>query len=92
MSKLNANGATKSVSVSNTGLKIALHGDFGGGTVGVQQKINDEWHPVMSEGTAVELTQSGDEALRLGRGDEVRLSLAGATSPDIDYRITHLIG
>jgi hypothetical protein len=57
--------------------------DFGGGTVTLQFKGPDgAWY-----GSADTYTAADSQRIDVGSATEVRLTLAGATDPDLDYAI-----
>ena len=84
--RLTANGDTQAVKA--TGLTmISVNGTFGGGTVALEKEINGEFYPLYDAGTAITLTAPDDISLALGQDIKVKLSLSGATSPDIKWGI-----
>lgn len=72
----------------NAGVHIGGTGTFGSGTITVQQRI--ESSPVSAKddaGSAITYTAAFDNVFDFRSGDVIRLNLAGATSPDIDWII-----
>lgn len=71
-----------------TGVDIVIgndSSDFGGGTVKIQVKLNDQadWT------TDSEYTAQGVYTTLNQHGLKFRLNLSGATSPDIDYAVQY---
>ena len=81
---LSADGQTAST-VLKSGLAYASN-DFGGGTLTLQayDGENDVWVPV-TDGT---LTSAGVIGFEFPFATTVRLSLAGSTTPTLDWSIT----
>lgn len=87
--KITADGLTQPMLVleASTGVHISLAGDFGGGTVAVEQDVNGAWFPLLNEGTAVEFTGNSDVLANLRLGDRIRLNMTGSTAPDVNFKL-----
>ena len=73
---------------TETGVRISAKGDFGGGTITLQNQLNSTTYSLLDESqTALTYTSNFDEFLKLRDGDVFRATLSGATSPDIDWFI-----
>lgn len=71
------------------GVHVGAHGAFGTGTVTVQQLINGTAYSVLdADDAALTGDDDFDNFLDLRAGDIVRLNLASATEPDIDWVIS----
>ncbi len=73
--------------VSGESVHIAAHGDFGSGSIAVEQRINDNPYPVLDEGVAIVFTEATDFRLNTHAGDLIRLNMTGSTSADVDFNI-----
>lgn len=73
--------------VNKERIHVAAHGTFGGGSLALEQQINDNVYPVLSDGVAITMAVDTDIPIKLVPGDRVRLNLSGATSPDLDTNI-----
>ncbi len=82
-----ADGKSKVVNSSDSGVHISLQGTFGGGTVSVLQEINKAEFPLFDNGTAITATAPDDFELLLKSGDSVLLELSGSTSPALTWTI-----
>ena len=87
---LNANGSTKWFKVKKTGtVHSKAANDFGGGTLALEQQITDVTYPVLdADSIAITWTDDFNQPLDLAKDDIIRLTLSGATSPDINWSIT----
>ena len=86
-----ANATTPYFTVtSNAGVGIAAHGAYGGGTVTVEQLINDFPSCYRDDtGTIITFTTTFNRVMSgLRKGDVIRLSFAGATDPIVNVSIT----
>ncbi len=63
--------------VSMAGAHVGVHGTFSGGSVFVEQQINGNTYPIMSEEVAIELTAADDFGLLADEGDIIRLRADG---------------
>lgn len=82
---LTDNGSTGSFTL-NKGRAIHAYGTFGSGTLVLQIKIGGAWHTLRDEASSVEFSVTSDASfLCHGGNQECRLTLSGATSPDIDW-------
>jgi hypothetical protein len=86
--KLEADGNTDPITIKGQNTHIAVKGTFGGGTVTVQEQVNGTWYAAEDSGTDITLTASDDLYLAFNPSDKIRLNLAGATNPAIDWQIT----
>lgn len=88
--KMIANGSFPGIEgtlINDGPVHIGAAGTFGGGSIAIEQRINGTWTPVLNEQVAVALTADDDAAYMFGNGDQIRLTLTGATTPAINYRI-----
>lgn len=89
MINLIADGSvTKNVTTSN--MTLAFYGDFGGGAVTVNVSFDEgtNWIPVEeSAGVPLSITANALRNLLIEGRKQVRLTLAGATSPDLNITI-----
>jgi len=86
---LTANGDTASIRVSGK-ITIRAVGTFGSGTIAVQRRINNVWATTSrdSAGNPATYTSNFDFSIAEAKADaEYRLSLSGATSPNIQFFI-----
>ena len=83
-----ADGSSSAIRVSGESAHIAMAGDFGGGTVAVEYRVNDTWYPLLNEQVAITFTAANNSGYNVNRGDIIRLTLSGSTSPDLDYKIS----
>jgi hypothetical protein len=87
--RLTEDGNTPEITIKGANTHIAVKGTFGGGTVTVQEQVNGTWYAAEeSSGTDITLTASDDLYLGFNPSDKIRLNLAGATNPAIDWQIT----
>ncbi len=85
-----AMGEDGTVSVSGPGrCTVSLSGDFGGGTVTLNQRINGAWVPLTNDGTDVTATADNDWTFEFPAESfhEVQASLASSSSPDLNVAI-----
>lgn len=82
-----ADGATdfQAVNADSEGVHLALAGDFGGGTVAVQQDVNGTTYPLLDDGVAIVFTAAADVRLNVHPGDKLRLNMSGSTNPAVDF-------
>lgn len=88
---LSANGSTQwvQVGVASNRVRVCAKGTFGGGTITIQQLLNDNVYSYLdSSQVAITYTADFDAVLDLSRGDVIRMSLSGSTSPNIDWMIS----
>lgn len=83
------NGSTNWYEVTRPGIvNITGKNDFGGGTVTVQQLIENSTESyVNAAGAAYTYTSVFDTSLTLSVGQRIRLTLSGATSPTLRWGI-----
>lgn len=82
---IDANESTASFTL-RAGRAIHAYGNFGGGTLVLQIKIAGAWYTLRDEASAAEFSATDDASfLCHGGNQECRLTLSGATSPDIDW-------
>lgn len=79
------NSAEQYVISDGEGVHLALAGDFGGGSVAVEQEVNGTFYPLLNEGVAITFTSAADVRLNVVTGDLLRLVTTGATAPAIDF-------
>lgn len=84
---ISADGAQAWQIVSGEAVHIAVAGTFGGGTISLEQDINGSAYPVLNEGVAITFTADEDVRLNTVSGDKIRLNMAGATTPAVDFNI-----
>lgn len=84
---LTEDGATRWLVVGESAAHIALSGNFGGGTVALEQRIDGVAVAVLSEGVAVTFTTATDVSARMSEGDVVRLVLSSSTAPALLYSV-----
>lgn len=82
---LSANGSTEFLNVRTDGVHVSIQGDFGGGSVALEQEILGTVFPIFDSGTATARTAADDIFVLLGPTDKIRLTLSGATSPSITW-------
>lgn len=84
---LTDNGSTPSLELGSSGrLVMTAVGTFGGGTVNLEvQMPNNTWE--LSGTISQSLNAAGEVAGVLAHGTDVRATLAGATSPNVQVRI-----
>lgn len=70
-------------------ISVILAGDFGGGTVTPQVSADGTTYApiVRADGTTLTWADDAADGLNLTPGTYLRLNLAGATNPDIDWWI-----
>lgn len=73
--------------VAEEAIHIAVAGTFGGGIITVEQDINGSVYPLLNEGVAITFAVDTDIRVNTAVGDKVRLNMAGATAPDVDFNI-----
>jgi predicted acyl esterase len=90
MPNLSANGSSNWYRCDNyDGVHIKGANSFGGGTLTLQQRVEGTTYDSLdSAGAAVTYTAAFDDYIRFKPGDVLRVTLSGATSPDLDYIIT----
>ena len=71
----------------SNGIHIGISGDFGGGSIAVEQRVNAASVPLLDNGVAVSLTAPDDSLYNLVIGDVFRLTLSGATDPVVNWNI-----
>ena len=87
--KLLDNGSTQWVLIRRDGgVHVSVDGDFGGGTVGIEKTILGVAYPLNEDGVPITFTSGDDSSYNLQPSDKIRLTLTGATSPDISWSIT----
>ena len=87
--KLTSNESTNWVLIgSGGGVHVSVDGTFGGGTVALEKKVMGKPYPINEDGVAITFTAPDDSSYGLQASDQIRLTLTGATSPDIIWSIT----
>ena len=84
---VNGSSGYYEVGSGSDGVHISLSGDFGSGSVAVEQRVNGVAVPLLDNGSAVTLTGADDALYNLKFGDVFRLTLTGSTTPDLDWSI-----
>lgn len=64
---------------------VSVRGTFGAGTVTLQHQLTDATWVAIDGAIMATFTADGDKVATLPPGITMRLNLAGATAPDIDY-------
>ena len=85
---LTADGSTDSFHI-NPGESIHAYGDFGGGTLTLELSIGASWYTLTDyDGSTATFSVADDATAGFDfRLSNVRLTLSGATSPDIDWTV-----
>ena len=81
--KLTVDGSTPWSRVHADDVHISADGDFGGGTIAVEKRRGGVPVPVYDDTTAVEKTVDFDALFYFMEGEVIRVTLTGATSPDL---------
>ena len=75
------------------GVHIAVKGTWGGGTLQIEQRINGTAYPIQSpDDVAISHTANFNRHVSFEKHDVFRLTLAGSTTPALDYSIAGRIG
>jgi len=87
---LSADGTSAEIVIQhNDGTHFSMAGTWGSGTATLQQNRNGTWGTAYySGGTAITHSADFNEVLDFRRGDKVRWSLSGSTSPDLNWTIS----
>ena len=86
--RITTNEPTKWQSVSGSSVHIGIAGTFDGASVALEQMIFGTVYPVRDvDKVPIVYTEATDENLLVEKGDEIRLSPTGGTSPVIDFNI-----
>ena len=90
---LTADGSTEwRVVQSEEGVKFSVKGDFGGGEITVEQQIMGVAYAAQTNSKApIEEFGPFDRIVKFARGDKVRITLSGSTSPNLVFSITGAI-
>lgn len=85
-----SDGSTPWVKINGSGgFVISAHGTFGDGTISAEHKVNGNTYPMCDNiGVAFKWNYPFDFTSFAGQGLEVRLTLSGSTSPNIDWQIS----
>ena len=86
-----ADGSTQwvKVGVDSERVRVCAKGDFGGGTIALEQLLNGSTYSYLdSNQAAITYVDDFDVSLDLAMGDVIRITLSGSTSPDIDWMIS----
>ena len=89
--RLTADGSTPWVTIQaaeGTRPNISFAGDFGSGTVTLEKQLDGTTYDLLDNGVAITLTDDDDSSYNLAPGMKVRGTLAGSSSPDIDWYIS----
>lgn len=91
MTKIITNGDTDTPTDPGRSYAFAASGTFGGGTLTLKWSIDGTTFVPFNDGVSdVALTAAGGREV-IAPGRKVRVTLSGATSPDIDFEITRSI-
>lgn len=85
--RITGNGASEWVVITSESVHVALSGDFGGGTVTVEQEVNGVVSDLLDSQVAITSTANDDYRLNLGIGDKIRLNMAGSATPSVNWSI-----
>ena len=85
--RITENGPTEWLFINSNSAHVALTGSFGGGTVTVEQSVNGAISNLLDSQVAITSTASDDYKLNVSEGDKIRLNMAGATSPSVDWAV-----
>jgi len=84
---LAADGSTAAFTL-HAGDVVHAYGDFGGGTLTLQLKIGGNWYALKNEDATSAFAVTDDASCVIENGTlNCRLTLSGATAPDIDWEI-----
>ena len=86
-----ANGSTGWFLVKEYPVHIAINGTFGSGSVAIEQDLQGTTSTVLDNGTAIGITANDNSMYNFQAGDTIRLTLSGATSPDLDWKVSGVI-
>jgi hypothetical protein len=91
---LTVDGSTDWIQLEDTGgVHIAAKGDFGVGTLTIEQRVNGTAYTVQeSDDSLVSHTGNFNRHLSFEKHDIFRITLSGSVSPDINYSISGKIG
>ena len=91
LAQLTADGSTAGVQITGsmvaatTKVNVRVHGTFDGGTVTLEGSLdNSVWYPL---GASAILSSAGAVELKLIKGEYIRATIAGSTSPTVDTDI-----
>lgn len=82
------NGSGDWLVVSGRSVHLALSGDFGGGTIAIEQRIQGQAVSLTDSGSPISADSSVDVLINLRWGDVVRLVMSDATSPNVLWSLT----
>lgn len=85
---LSADGSTEWMHVITHPVHIALDGNFGSGTIAVEQRLGGNTSTVRDNGTEIAITADDNAMYNFQSGDVIRLTLSGSTSPDLDWKVS----
>ena len=85
---LTANGSTTGLQVDGN-IHIGATGTFGGGTLALEMSYDNATWFAATDGNGTAATMTAADAKNMEVGEcYIRLTLSGATSPDIDINIS----
>ncbi len=91
LAQLTADGSTPGVQVSGSmrnpsgAVNVRSHGSFGGGTLSYEGSLdNAVWYSLGANAT---FTEAGGSELSLIKGEYIRATIAGSTTPVVDTDI-----
>lgn len=81
-----ANGSSDWFLVERHPVHIAINGTFGPRAVAIEQDVQGAASTVLDNGTA-----NDNSSYNFQAGDTIRLTLSGATTPDLNYKISGVV-
>ena len=86
---LTENGSTQWILIgAHGGVHVSVDGDFGGGLVSLEKKVLGKDYPLNEDGTPITFASSDDSSYNLQSSDQIRLTLTGATAPNVIWSVT----
>jgi len=85
---ITGNESTDWVIVKESPIHIALDGSFGSGSIAVEQDLQGTVSTVRDNGTEIGITSDDNSSYNFQAGDVIRLTMSGATSPSVKYKIS----
>lgn len=86
-----ANGSSDWFLVERHPVHIAINGTFGPRAVAIEQDVQGAASTVLDNGTAIGVTANNNSSYNFQAGDTIRLTLSGATTPDLNYKISGVV-
>lgn len=74
------------------GVSLACKGDFGGGTITVEEKFEGSTY-TLKDSSDADITKTGafNLFINLREGDFIRLTLSDSTDPDLNWKLNGLV-